>query len=79
MVKLDNNGVSHAMRSPFLSLRLSQCNDYCVNCGNKTTKSKEADKVRQKLNEKPLNHLWHQSLLPNAIAVSDVVKGDEVC
>jgi len=43
------------------------------------TKSKEVDKVRQKLNEKPLNHLWHRSLPPNAIAVSDAVKGDEVC
>lgn len=43
------------------------------------TKSKEADKARQGLNEKPLNHLWHRSLLPNAIAVSGAVKGDEVC
>lgn len=43
------------------------------------TKSKEVDKVRQELNEKPLNHLWHRSLPPNAIAVSGAVKGDEVC
>lgn len=27
------------------------------------TKSKEVDKVKQELNEKPLNHLWHRQTL----------------
>lgn len=54
-------------------------NDYYVNSSNRTRESKEADKVRQELNEKPLNHLWHRRLPPNAIAVSGAVKGDEVC
>lgn len=68
-----DNGNEFRMPRSVLSFLLSKGNGHCVNSdgrktGGKTSGGAEADKVRQKLNEKPLNHLWqrgsaHQTLL----------------
>lgn len=73
------------MRKKFCSsffLTVEQSNRYCISGGNMATKSKEVDKVKQELNEKPLNHLWHRQTLlrfPTRLKVMKCAKKTPKC
>lgn len=52
--------ISHTYLDWIFFPTIDEGNDDCVNSGNAKQQkaAKEADKVRQELNEKALNHLW---------------------